>query len=63
MFRASSCPSSVATTTAVAASGLPFEGGDSSAVDHIMSGYDEVHSFHTVRSAVSVIRNFIIYIK
>ena len=32
MFWASSCPSSGATTTAVAASGLPSELGDSSAV-------------------------------
>jgi hypothetical protein len=32
MFSASSCPSSGATTTAVAASGLPSELGDSSAV-------------------------------
>jgi hypothetical protein len=32
MFRASSCPSPGATTTAVAASGLPSELGDSSAV-------------------------------
>jgi len=32
MFRASSCPSSGATTTAVAASGLPSELGDSSVV-------------------------------
>jgi hypothetical protein len=32
MFRASSCPSSGAATTAVAASGLPSERGDSSAV-------------------------------
>ena len=32
MFRASSCPSSGATTTAVAVSGLPSELGDSSAV-------------------------------
>ena len=32
MFRASSCPSSGATTTAVAASGLPSERGGSSAV-------------------------------
>ena len=30
MFRASSCPSSGATTTAVAASGLPLERGGSS---------------------------------
>ena len=33
MFRASSCPSSGARTTVVAASGLPSERGDSSAVD------------------------------
>jgi len=32
MFRASSCPSSGATTTAVAVSGLPSELGDGSAV-------------------------------
>jgi hypothetical protein len=32
MFRASSCPSSGATTTAVTASGFPSELGDSSAV-------------------------------
>ena len=32
MFRPSSCPSSGATATAVAASGLPSELGDSSAV-------------------------------
>ena len=32
MFRASPCPSSRATTTAVAASGLPSELGDSSTV-------------------------------
>jgi len=31
MFRASSCPSSGAKTTAVVASGLPLERGDSSA--------------------------------
>jgi hypothetical protein len=34
MFRASSCPSSEATTPAVAASGLPSEHGGSSAVGH-----------------------------
>jgi hypothetical protein len=32
MFQVSSCPSSGATTTAVAASGIPSELGDSSAV-------------------------------
>jgi len=39
MFRASSCPSSGA-TTAVAASGLPSEVGDSSAVDLLSPSYD-----------------------
>jgi hypothetical protein len=38
MFRASSCPSSEATTTAVAASSLPSELGDSSAVGRGRAG-------------------------
>ena len=38
MFRASSCPSSGATTPAVAASGLPSELGDSSTVGRGRSG-------------------------
>jgi len=38
MFRASSCPSSGATTTAVAASGLPLGRGDSSAVGRGCAG-------------------------
>ena len=38
MFRASSCPSSGATTTAVAASGLPSERGGSSAVGRGRAG-------------------------
>jgi hypothetical protein len=38
MFRASSCPSSGAKTTAVAASGLPLELGDSSAVGRGWTG-------------------------
>jgi hypothetical protein len=38
MFRASSCPSSGATTTAVAISGLPSELGDSSAVGRGRAG-------------------------
>jgi len=38
MFRASSCPSSGATTNAVAASGLPSELGDSSAVGRGWAG-------------------------
>ena len=49
MFRASSCPSSGATTTAVAASGLPSERGDSSAVGRGRAGrpdYDQQHCYH-----------------
>jgi hypothetical protein len=38
MFRASSCPSSGATTTAVATSGLSSEFGDSSAVGRGRAG-------------------------
>jgi hypothetical protein len=38
MFRASSCPSSGATTSAAAASGLPSELGDSSAVGRGRAG-------------------------
>jgi hypothetical protein len=38
MFRASSCPSSGATTTAAAASGLLLELGDSSAVGRGRTG-------------------------
>ena len=38
MFRTSSCPSSGATTNAVAASGLPSEHGDSSAVGRGRAG-------------------------
>jgi hypothetical protein len=39
MFRASSCPSSEATTTAVAASGLPSELGDGSAIGRGQAGW------------------------
>jgi hypothetical protein len=48
MLRASSCPSSGA-TTAVAASGLPSELGDSSAVGHGWAGrpdHDQQHCYH-----------------
>ena len=41
MFRASSRPSSGATTTAVAASGLPLERGGSSAIGRGRSGQPE----------------------
>jgi hypothetical protein len=46
MIRASSCPSSEATTTAVAASGLPLERGGSSAVGRGLAGrpdHDQQH--------------------
>ena len=49
MFRASSCPSPEATTTAVAASGLPSELGDSSAVGRGRAGrpdHDQQHCYH-----------------
>jgi len=49
MFRASACPSSGATTTAVAASGLPLERGGSSAVGRGRAGrpdHDQQHCYH-----------------
>ena len=51
MFRASSCPSSGATTIAVAASGLPSDLGDSSVVGRGRVGYnrpdhDQQHLYH-----------------
>jgi hypothetical protein len=52
MFRASSCPSSGATTTAIAASGLPSERGDSSAFGRGRRGradwpdHDQQHCYH-----------------
>jgi len=50
MFRASSCPSSRATTTAVAASGLPSELSDSSAVGRGRAGRPALprkhHGYH-----------------
>ena len=51
MFRASSCPSSGATTTAVAASGLPSELGDSSAVGRGRADrpyHDQQHCYNHV---------------
>ena len=44
MFRASLCPSSGATTTAVAASGLLSELGDISAVDRGRAGLTTTNS-------------------
>ena len=49
MFRAPSCPSSGATTTAVAASGLPPELGDSSAVGRGRAGCDPARPRPTAR--------------
>ena len=49
MFRASSCPSSGATATAVAASCLPLERGGSSAVGRGWAGWpdhDQQHCYH-----------------
>jgi len=46
MFQASSCPSSEATTTAVAASGLPSELGDSSAVGRGRTDHNQQHCYH-----------------
>jgi len=46
MFRASSCPSSGATTTALAVSGLPSELDDSSAVGRGRANHDQQHCYH-----------------
>jgi len=49
MFQASSCPSSGATTTAVASTGLPSELGDGSAVGRGRAGrpdHDQQHCYH-----------------
>jgi len=46
MFRASSYPSSGATTTAVAAHGLLSELGDSSAVGRGWADHDQRHCYH-----------------
>jgi hypothetical protein len=54
VFRASSCPSSGATTTAVAASGLLSELGDSSAVGRdraVRPDHDQQHCYHQAPTA------------
>ena len=48
MFRVSSCPSSGATTTAVAASGLPSGLSDSSAVGRGRAGCEGSERVHTL---------------
>jgi len=51
MFRATLCPSSGAAATAVAASGLPLERGDNSAVGRGRAGrpnHDQQHCYHQV---------------
>ena len=48
MFRASSCPSSEATTIAAAASGLPLERGGSSAVDRGRAGRPDHDQLRTI---------------
>ena len=54
MFQASSCPSSGATTTSAAASGLPSEVGDSSAVGRGRAArldHNQQHCYHQARTA------------
>jgi hypothetical protein len=48
MFRTSLCPSSGATTTAVAASGLPWKRGDSSAVGRGGTDHGQQHCYHHI---------------
>jgi hypothetical protein len=54
MFRASSCPSSGAKTTEVAASGLPSELGDSSAVGRGRAGRPDHHQQQCYHQAPTV---------
>jgi hypothetical protein len=58
MFRASSCPSSGATTTAVAASGIPLERGGSNAVGRDRVGrpdHDQQHCYHQTAATAVVV--------
>jgi hypothetical protein len=55
MFRASSCSSSGATTTAVAASGLPSDLGDSSAVGRGRAGRPD-HDFTPGKVPVPIVQ-------
>ena len=54
MFRASSCPSSGATITAVAVAGLPSELGDSSAVGRGRAGRPDHNQQHCYYHAPAV---------
>jgi hypothetical protein len=54
MFRASSCPSSGSTTTAVAASDLPSELGDSSVVGRGRADHHHQHCYLLSVTAVVV---------
>jgi len=54
MFRAFSCPSPGATTTAVAATGLPLELGDSSAVGRGRPGRPDHDQHHCYNHAPTV---------
>jgi len=53
MFRVSSCPSSGTTTTAVAASGLPSELGDSNAVGRGQAGRPTGRPDHEQRQVIT----------
>ena len=61
MFRASSCPSSGATTTAVAASGLPLERGGSSAVVRGRADRPDHEQQHCYHQAPTVNQRLILY--
>jgi hypothetical protein len=68
MFRASLCPSSGATTTAVAASGLLSELGDSSAVGRGRADHDQQHYYHHVptvkpEAATALVELLMMYVK
>jgi hypothetical protein len=59
MFWASSCPSSGATTTAVAASGLPLERGDSSADGRGRANQPDHDQQHCYHQALTVIQRLL----
>ena len=62
MFRASSCPASGATTAAVAASGLPSELGDSTAVGRGRAGQlMQLKTHYSILYRIMVMKHFVIY--